>query len=242
MTEKRHFTPETERNIITLNDIMDIQRPIPESYKQLILAQEKYQGVRSATSFSWQWQTALDLEITPRPDESNLEMMQRFFKEHIYQHVLIDVGGGQTSFSYMRHLAQACKASAYINVDRFRHLGEPDPFRPQEEKTIGDFYEAEVTADMLDFVARMKDNSAIFAINGVDSTIIGDPEYDKALAQELVRATCKGGIIFGFESDVGFPLGEIAKQEKSPIRPVHEAIERISGNFPFNKFLFEKVE
>jgi len=236
MLEKETFTPiETDRKIIALKDIMDPNRSIPENYKKLILAQEKYQRTSSATSFSWRWG---DIE-TGKPSNDTLE---RLFKEHLNQQVLVDLGGGQIDFSYMYSLAKHCGASAYINVDLQRHGGEINPFQPQDEKITDGFYEAKVAADMLDFVAHMKDGSANFAINGIDQTIIDDPEYNEVLAQELVRATARGGIIFGIESDVGACLGGIARKENAPIRPVLEAIERISGNFSFNKFLFEKLE
>lgn len=237
MSEKETFTPiETERKIITLKDVMDPNRSIPEYYKKLILAQEKNQMISSATSFSWSWG---DRKKTGKPLNDTLE---RLFKEHLNQQVLVDLGGGQIDFSYMYRLAKHCGASSYINVNLQRHGGEINPFQSQDEKILGNFYEATVTADMLDFVAHMKDGSGNFAINGIDQTIIDDREYNKALAQELVRATCRGGIIFGVESDVGACLGEIARKEKSPIRPVLEAIKEISGYFPFNKFLFEKLE
>lgn len=232
---KETFTPEAERKIVTLKDIMEPHHSIAQYYRRLILKQEERNVISSATSFSWRWG---DIETGGLPTVE----LEHFFKEHLRQQVLIDLGGGQIDFSFMHSLAKYCEASAYINVDLQRHTGEPDPFRAQYEKSTDDFYEATVTSDMLDFVTHTKDGSASFAINGIDQTIIDDPEYNKALAEELVRATSKGGIIFGIESDVGHYLSVISFREKSPIRPELEVIKRISGSFPHNKFLFEKVE
>lgn len=50
---------------------------------------------------------------------------------------------------------------------------------------------------MLDFVARLKDNSTNFTINGIDRLIIRSTRYEKALAREIVRATRINGLIFG---------------------------------------------
>ena len=134
----------------------------------------------------------------------------------------------------MRDLAKQCGATTYVSVDRF-HPGEPDPLRSLREETLDGLHEIEVCADMLDFLTHIKDNIGNFAINGIDELVIPNQAYRQALAQELIRVTRKGGIIFGINSDI--PLNMFSGGEKAQLRFIPK--------MPIDNsdvFVFEKME
>ncbi len=226
--------PPAEKSIFTLDSFLVRDRILPEEYSELIQVEKKHREWSGKTSFSYRWQDLLELETKPEPG-SNLELIQRFFKEHIKNQALVDLGGGPRRVTYMYNLAKLLKAKAYIDVDVQIDSSEQALFQPIEEKTTGDFYEADVNADMLDFVAHMKDGAANFAVNGIDSTFVYNREYTKALANELVRATHKGGIIFGVDSVVGLDLQAISKTNESPIKFIGQVVEDMDDGFVFEK-------
>lgn len=236
MSEQK-FLPsvEPEKKIITLEDLIDPTHSIPDAYKHLIAAQKREQVRSSTTSFSYRWEDALELDREPRKDEKDLETMQRFFKEHLKHKVLIDLGGGSIRLSYMCQLAKQCEAAAFASVDLMLTAEPPKTIQIHKEKTTDGFHEMEISADMLEFVTRLKDESVCFAINGIDWTIIDDKEYNAALAKEIVRATSKGGIIFGYDSEVSYPLYGITQSEGAPIKTFN--VEK----FTDQGFVFEKV-
>lgn len=65
-----------------------------------------------------------------------------------------------------------------------------------------------VQNDALDFIARMENNAIIddkpvnITINGLDNWILDYPEYNQALAKEIVRVITQGGIVFELKSSV----------------------------------------
>ena len=65
---------------------------------------------------------------------------------------------------------------------------------------------AVVQDDMLLFASRLPDESVNFIMNGLDIFVIGETKYRERLNFELERATEKGGLIIGNQSD--FPLSE----------------------------------
>ena len=141
-----------------------------------------------------------------------------FFKEKLSGKPLVDLGGGRTCT--LLPIADHNEASAYINVDkyvgRFADL-ERNPLRNQYESYFSpknilrdlkrpvltsNIEPAFIYADMLDFVARLPDNSANFALFGLDEDIIGgDRRYHEALSKEIARALRGGGIVFGRNSN-----------------------------------------
>lgn len=225
--------PETKKRIITLADLIDANRSIPQQYKILQEQRPVLETPTNTTPFSEFWRRNLDL-ATRYEDDSVRGEAQRFFKEHLNQQVLIDLGGGQVSFRDkkilrarpMAELAKNCGATIYINVD----TGHSDPVY---EDNLEGLHIIEVKEDMLSFVARMKNDSANFTLNGIVLRMKGDYRYFEALQNEIVRATRRGGIIFGTESDVAFY--ELANTEEAPLRSVKL---RILGNG--NAFLYEK--
>jgi len=194
MSEKERFTPEHERKIITLDDIMDSSRQVPEEYQRLILAQEQYaRGNYLGTRFVDQWH---GFDEFPHARD--------FLKQRLAGDILVDLGGRTGSFSLAYH---QFGVATYINVDR-DYDGEKlnysvNPLAALNEADIGDLHKLNVKADMLDFVARMRDGSANFMLNGIDfASVPGGERYHEALAQELVRATKPGGLVFGINATV----------------------------------------
>ncbi|OGF23390.1 hypothetical protein A2Y83_02410 [Candidatus Falkowbacteria bacterium RBG_13_39_14] len=151
---------------------------------------------------------------------------------------LIDLGGG--TMPTMAKFAETSKSEFYINVEK--NWPDENPINPK--KDIADKRDKEeylkmqyvvVKDDMLDFISKIPDNSANFTINGINYQIIKNQKYHKALAQELVRATKEGGIIFGVQSDVfNYLSGEEFKDkvreiEKGRTERIFEKM-KIEGN------------
>jgi hypothetical protein len=129
-----------------------------------------------------------------------------WIKNRISGQMLIDLGGGREL--PMFQVAKKFDALGYINVDKYIGKSLPyDPLRNQLEQyqdgrflsLRGDTDIAVVKADMLDFVARISDNSSVvYTLNGIDYSIIGDnSQYHEALATEIARTLKPGGIVFG---------------------------------------------
>ena len=105
----------------------------------------------------------------------------------------------------------------YINVDRDYGDYPVNPLAALNEGDIGDLHKLSVKADMLDFVARMRDDSANFMLNGIDfASVPGSERYHEVLAQELVRATKPGGLVFGINATVDHIWREMS--DKAPLR------------------------
>jgi hypothetical protein len=58
-----------------------------------------------------------------------------------------------------------------------------------------------VQADMLDFLSRVNDNAVSISLNGIDTFIAPDAEYQQALADQIVRTLEPGGIVLGTHSE-----------------------------------------
>lgn len=126
------------------------------------------------------------------------------------------MGGGKSNV--MVQLAKKCGVEKYINIDvDFVAIGEGeapigqkfDPYigykrqdnfwlLTEEEKDRA-MEALNVKTDMLNFVARLPDNSVNFCLNGIDYYIIERDAYREALFKEIKRATKINGVIFGIE-------------------------------------------
>lgn len=134
-----------------------------------------------------------------------------FFQDKLKNSILVDLGGGYWT-SMADETAKDYSASALINVDKFMYPKDMpyDPLTPQDPGRSGAVLSYPrhvfVRSDMLDFVARLPDNSVNFMANGIDMFIMGRPSginllYRSALGKEIVRAMKSGGIIFGNQFD-----------------------------------------
>jgi len=124
------------------------------------------------------------------------------FKDRLNGGILIDLGFGKVPL--MKALATRYKSKTYIGVDRYsigKEDESSDPHKVMDDLSKNDIQAILVKSDLLDFASRIPDNSVNFTINGIDKNIIPDEDYQKALVKEMIRATKKGGIIFGFNSD-----------------------------------------
>jgi len=139
---------------------------------------------------------------------------RRFFEERLTGKPLVDLGGG---IGWMTGFANELRVGKYINVDRNHHKDLPsDPHKIINSGPLG----INIQADMLDFVARLKDGVANFAINGVNQEAINDERYVEALAKEVMRATQNGGLIFGIRSGVLAKISRTLDNENSAFREV----------------------
>lgn len=205
---------ETERNIIiTLHDILDANKSPSTEYQRLIEGRETDYNARFSQEKNYQiW-----LDFGPdvehpilKSDKEECERGCQFFIQKLSGGVLVDLGGAEGN---LRESALVWGVKTYINVDRGEYSWQKDGKRlpPNPLKAAVEFDESKlhiigVNSDMLDFVSRMRDNSANFTINGIDFNIIEDDAYHAALAKEVIRATKPGGIIFGANSEIVHPL------------------------------------
>lgn len=225
---EQYSSPEAEGKI-SLRHLLTYQNPkIPEYQKLIAFVMKNGAGRSLPQEFSRAWGDILkhmgslgyisDSEIS-KYDPPEYEKVRTYFKEKLLDQILVDVGGGGTNH-IMRNLAKKFGVRTYINVD-LAHGGKLDPYianckesttnyfslLPQEERTKP-MDEYLVTADMLDFVARLPNNSCNFTLNGIELEVLSlstpelGTEYGETLFAEMVRATKVGGTIFGVESDI----------------------------------------
>ncbi|MBT9169089.1 MAG: hypothetical protein DDT19_02441 [Syntrophomonadaceae bacterium] len=245
MNEKEKFISlESEKKSLTLDNLIDQNRFVPEEYKRLIFEQEKYNNYSCYSKYlkepySERWNHFLSphniadfINITAY--EKCIERNSRinnFLKQHLAGEVLIDLGGGT---GYMKKFLKNLGVCTYINVDRTlgsnETIANPNPSLPIHEETSEGLHKIDVNADMLDFIARLRNDSANFILNGIDSFVISDKKYHKALAQELIRATKQGGLIFGNDSCIN----KIWEGQKTSLKR-HEF-----NNIGDNIFFYEK--
>jgi len=244
MSEKEKFTPpETERKVTTFDDLMDHERVVPADYQKLILLQEQRTKENSGRFMDTHYSDNWSVVFNSKGEYAKLtEQELQYFKERLQGQALVDLGGGSggVMFDLAANLA---RAQMYINVDRgrFHPNKPPNPLEPTDIIPSQDQsrFIVKVKADMLDFISRMKDGSANFAINGIDSIIVSDPRYNEALAKELVRATRSGGLIFGLESEALLILRDQINKGEVNLRE-HVVPKEISTMM--REHIFEKPE
>lgn len=157
----------------------------------------------------WQWLGGEGMLYRGEKDDQIKQDWQRM-KDKLQGTVLVDLGCGWRletgGFMYSVVSGTKYPVSAYVGVDRYAWSDIPyNPTLNQYEKaknreiiTAGSPPIGKVHADMLDFVARLPDNSVNFVLNGIDHYVMaGGGEYHKALAREIIRTLKPGGIIFG---------------------------------------------
>lgn len=163
-----------------------------EYYKALAKKAETEQRIISSeegfdTNFESLWDNLI------RRSSTSTEEIKDYLKKGIRNKILIDIAG-QGGLS---DLARDCEAKLQVIVNKYR--GGSD-------RTEGGLRILTVQEDALLFISKIKSNSVIVAINGLDSIIIKNPEYHQVLAEEILRITKVGGLIFGMQSDALFIL------------------------------------
>lgn len=192
-------------------DVLHLQQEPRHDYSELISEAERHvftdeRALRANYAQKWNSYYGSDRR-------GQNESIARQFDEALPESVLCDLGGYNGN---MESVAASRNASLFINVDKYPGgLRDATPI----DATAGTFSRRDyvspisrtvivpgihnvidVRADMLDFVSRLKDVSTNFTINGIDSDLIPVPEYHRAVAREMLRATKRNGIIFGNSS------------------------------------------
>jgi hypothetical protein len=239
MTERESFTPEktTEQLSPTevLHSIIDTQRAPSPEYQFLIRGQEGSVSREHSDNFVDHWHHDLSSRTTK-------DILNDCLRNYLADKILVDLGGGQGE---MGDIAHDFGASTYINVERapYDETEAIDPSTPIEHQRKENFLSLRVHADMLDFVSRLRDGSIDnFVINGIDTYIIDNPRYHDALVKEILRATKKGGLIFGRSSDVLEDMErhvQACEYEKRPIDLPVRLMEHVEFS---NSIFFEKTE
>ena len=210
---EQYTPPETEGRI-DLHNLLTYDNPNLLHYQKLIERERGGRYVFIPQQFSQDWEKIYFnqwAESNKRFDPAKFEKARVYFYEKLHDSLFIDVGGGEGN--WMREFAKKFGAQRYVNVDVFGPGESLDPFSGtpaekidyqglKEQECLRALVEIYVTSDMLDFVARLPDNSANFAINGIDLCVVLDKEYREALISELIRAAKVSGILFGSGSDI----------------------------------------
>ena len=230
-----HQPPEVRQPLHMLEDLIDHNRHVPDEYRELILKQKREYDPMVDATFADAWKFLYDKivqqNIFVREDE--LEIFQRFFRQHLQGSNLVDLGGG-TMRNPMYDFAKYFQAQLYINVEMPGLQQDWAAYRvAQKQEQGGDFVAVDLDADMLAFVSQMKDGSANFTLNGIDWAAIGDQRYHRALAKELLRVTRPGGLIFGTCSNIL----KILEEENFPLRQVKRP-----GYSTSDMYIWEKPE
>lgn len=119
------------------------------------------------------------------------EITEAFFHDKLNGKVLVDCGGNRDT---MLSFAKKFGVKTYINVDK--HVYTDDV----EVENVEGITVIRVGMDMLQFLAQLSPGSVSITMNGIDSELITNPLYHKALAEEIERVVADGGIIFGSNS------------------------------------------
>lgn len=209
---EQYAPPENEEKI-DLHDLLTHDNPNLSLYQELMRQEYTASGEVSLPQQIGHAWLNLFFDITGKTKEGDLSQEgMKYFKEKLQNGLLIDIGGGAGQL--MEAVAKKFGVDKYVNVDIC--IGKPrDPYTGyiRTEKDFSLLSEEErkqpmqgfdVSADMLDFVARIPNNSASFVINGIDMYVLRTEEYRKALFNEIMRATKMGGILFGVGSDIWY--------------------------------------
>ena len=209
--------------MINLQELLSYDNPRRQEYEELVRLEEYAlktfrMNRMPITNFSRVWDEIIGSQ-TPKKDSFSKERknVQRFIKVGLTGEILIDLGSGPINCLDTDNLTSIAKmlgASAYIGVEKFpsdlslaldlyKNIADP---RLIESRAPMDHLE--VKADMLEFISRVKSNSANITINGIDASVLWDTRsYSEALAREIARVVRVGGIAFGHNSDVSTYLG-----------------------------------
>jgi len=130
-----------------------------------------------------------------------------WIENHVRGNLMVDLGGAERLT--MLTVASWFGAKGYIDVDKNISKSLPyDPTKNQIKEFQGGRYTrreddteiAVVKSDMLDFVARLEDESiGVYTLNGIDYGVLTDRDYRNALTAEIARTLKPGGIVFGHD-------------------------------------------
>lgn len=190
--------PEQEKD--NLRSFLNYENPNINEYRKLIKSAEFYFGEGEYSRLT------LGAMVDYPGATSNDEIL-RFrnqLRDALNGEVLVDLGAGEC-FNMAAPLS-LYGVSKYLAVNKGdwsklydSELETLEYTRFERDNRSMDIYSTE--DDMLNFVARIPDNSVSFMLNGIDSTVLGgNEEYCRSLTSEIVRATKPGGVVFGSHS------------------------------------------
>ncbi len=190
-----------------LRNLLSYKNPNLPQYQKLIRQAEEDQRTSGwaqssafLTSYDGIWTT--NIIFPDDHNKSSAEKVLQFLKSKLEGSILIDLAAGGN----MIYLSERLQVKTYIEVNLYRNKF-PNPYidlsYQESVKKLRSHFSVKgvnVGADALDFASRIKSNSVNFIVNGFDSEIVTFNEYHEALANEMIRATVNGGLIFGLNS------------------------------------------
>ncbi len=228
----------TSESDIKLSDLLVYKNLDAGEIESIVEEQQRYEVQHNRLAGDWtsHWldkyldvkdrnkRSGANGEYVKVPSEKLAESL-KFFEEHLKGNVLIDLGCGTSE--NMIKFAQKCGAQTYIGVDKqaFGSYGSLYNLLPKERlfnelNKDNPRYELNsegkpmrvmlVSADMLDFVSHLKNESVCVTISGVDGYVIKADGYMEALCKEIARVIKKDGVVFGANADV---LNDLAWQK-----------------------------
>lgn len=161
-------------------DLTSYSNPRIGEYRSLIASLERDRGFRNLDDphSDSMWRRVNEMELNS------------YFADQFKGRVAVDLGGGFIGRNNTRRRLMEAGASGYVSVDRY-HSAKGEPNGTDDISIAG---------DMLEFVAGMQPGSANIVLNGIDSSIIPNTEYNEALNQEIARVIKGGGIVLGCNS------------------------------------------
>lgn len=216
--EEHNRRLDAAKKIILPPTLIDQNRAISEEYKHLITKAESSSCLSKTHYAEFWYDFFMNFNSAPQA--------HMFFKEHLKDCPLIDLGGGDGS---MEILARESGSPLYINVDKYA-------IDINSERKKDNIHILNIKKDILEFVAQLNNNSASFVLNGIDDWIIDDYDYHHALAQELERAVKPNGIIFGVNSQVDNIFHKKIEDKKTLL-----IMKTIDLHIPGDLFVYQKI-
>ena len=247
--------PERPEERVDLHQLLTYENPKLAQYLDVIKGEFAKKRHQYGQDFSHSWLPVFydrDRKGTERFQPADYKKVLPYLQDRLQEGLLIDLGGNLSKSGTIVQLAKKCGARVYINVDtdyvpENAPVGEKyNPYvgKKREEKEYSLLSEEEnkrimeaidVQADILNFIARLPDNSANFTLNGIDSHIIETGAYWDALEQEITRTAKIGGVIFGYGSEMMF------LHHNPKWKSVGEELEFDDGSTYIQQKIFERV-
>lgn len=196
-------TEQNQQPEINLREMLSYENPNMDKYKELISDVEKKTKLKN-----WDWdtfqsgigETIFDRGVLNPGEKEDQAELQNLVLEKLANNTLIELGG-------RAYFPKWYRVKTHISVNRYakctpnnndKVLSDPFSDVSHDFQQKNNMRFVEVPADMLDFVARLPDNSADnFFMAGIDGTIIPNEEYMESIMEEMARAVKPGGLIFG---------------------------------------------
>ncbi len=198
---ERHELIEEENFEFDLESFLSYKNPNMQRYNELIADVEKKTREKRwdrDALYSGIGEAYLDRGVLNPQQKNYRPELQRVMNEKLRDKLLVELGGDS-------YFPVWFGVDTHIVVDRYLERSPENsnktpsqPFKIHDFRKRGEVKIIRVPADMLDFVARIPDNSIDnFLMAGIDGAILPNEEYQEFLTREIVRATRLGGIIFG---------------------------------------------